>query len=635
MLRYVLHPDFWNPFRRRGGYAAPHITLLGLIVLLALAATGAFAVKRGVDWASRIQQARTTLDAHGGTTISRERVFIAPPTGGPHLPPTGGILFRYFPPTEDQGKLEPCAALGFERLLSYEYDRAHHAALQFSARQLYDIDTGGDPGALGFGVTTSISDYNEIAATQGVVSSSELSYGPHQSPRTIQPWAIEPVPASDAHGMRIASHQTPLWTHPGAGPGAVLYAKQAIAADRPVAISSDWYRDSERASWITGKMGVPGIGDQVEYTHTVILVRYNDSIRNPDGTTGAFLASNPFGLLYGRDRYGNINRGHGGYVWLSYRYVAQYAGYGVVEDLGLPRSGGGHALPPAVDPLGPTYRAPLDVGPQTGGAYSPYVHNVVLHDTGYDITGLINYWVWYYRSHGVPNMSGVGLVATALTESSLNQVADRCCIPGDTSYGTFQFTTGTAQSFGIYGDIRAQLDNPVISVRIAAEYYANTLRSHPAVPFPYQYVFYNAGGGVSDAFAFNPTNVAYSNFQNFLSNWNYALRYYMGGGPPAPPVVQVFHLNRWCRVYTARKWPGCPSPYWRGHLGVAGRFWAFAAGVDHRLGGVIHPEIWSPRLGLMTTVFQHGKIFTHPRRRGDRPYLLIVPHCLRDLRTCA
>jgi hypothetical protein len=630
--------DYVDPRVKHVGLQYIHFvatTSLGLVSGLILAFLFAFGVftagHAAVNWVQRVNQARAQTHIRGGVYISPKRVYIAPATGGSRLPTTGAIYFKYFMGTTDQNWVLSCSAEGAAKTVSYEYNRAHHTHITISPRQIYDIETGGNTGPSGTGIYTSISDYNRIIANDGAVPTSILNYGPNQRPASIAQWAVESVPAYAQHGRQILSHPSYLWKYQGAGLAAVQRAREAIAGHRPVAIGSDWYYNAEKSSWYTGKMGLPVRGDWVAYAHTVVLTRYNDHITMPDGTTGAFLASNSAGKLYGRDKYGNIHRGLGGYVWISYAYVERYAANGTVEDLGLAKAGGSNNPKdrPAVNPNAPTHAAPFDPGPQTGGAYSPYVHGVILRDTGYDITNLINYWVSFYHRNGVYEVSGPGIVAIGLTESSLNQYAPRCCIPGDTSYSTFQFTLGTACAYGVCSNIEANLNNPVISTRLVAEYVDHVYHSHPAVPFPNAYVFFNAGEGVSDSFAWNPSGVAYSNFLNFLGNWNTSLAYYMGGSPVAAPppapkkVAQIFHVKSWCRSYIAWKIKGCPSAYWHGHLGAVPRFWAFTKGLSTRAGGVTGHEVWHPKRRYMSQTFSHAVIYSWPTKKGSRPKVVL------------
>jgi len=514
-LKHVL-----NPTHRAGGYATPHALVLA-IAFLAVFALGAFAGKTGAEYYASHFQANIVVP----TTV---RVI---PDHRVTAPLANSINLARYPGVTTQDGLGACAAFATAWDLTYEYRMQHPTSwLRFSPRFMYDY----------YGATYSHGDFGswpdqdaEVVNTLGIPKLKQYAYPPFVVASTFP---TDPTLRAEAAVYRMHVGFTNISGFAqGAGQGAVDGIKAAITVNHPVLIGLPVYPEYDNASATSGLIDIPQPGEQSRGGHENVVIAYDDTKRFPGGAVGGVEVQNQW-----TTGWGLAGRG-----WLSYDFVRQYSfglEYMRIAPL-APRAG---PKPPTFVPNhGPKYLPPiLNIPPGALEGVGNTVHGVILHDTHYDISSLINYWG---KRYGV---SPLGIAATAGTESGMNQYADRCCIPGDTSWGTFQFTNGTACGYGICSGIRDALDNPTISVELAARYYRDAIAYHGGrVQFPFAYSLYNAGYAYSDSFYVNLPygSVAYTNFYgNFLPWWRYTQAYYAGTPGPTPkPAPKPFPVKAW------------------------------------------------------------------------------------------
>lgn len=558
-LKHVL-----NPTHRAGGYATPHALVLAIAFLAVFAlGVGATAAYNAGYFTSHYRQNDQPVPTGPAPIYDYKQ---------PGVPASATVQIRALDPIRDQGQVGSCAGQVTAELVGYEWrvNGPHRPWIRLSARYPYSYysDTyngGNDDGS------TPARDA-EVLANLGLIRF-------NQDPDP--PYGIEnPLPAFAG----VNRLHTPITWHSiadntGAGYGLVDGIKSAIVAGHPVGIGIQVLHTYDEATQNNGMTDIPLDGNMaVRGGHEIEGIAYNDSIQFRDSAgnvvaTGGVLTRGSWGAYFGLH----------GMVWISYRYLAQYGFLTGYFTLTTSASG---PLPPLFVPNhGPKYLPPvLDIPPGAMHTTSNDVHGVVLHDTHYDISNLINYWGHRY------GVSPIGIAATAGTESGMNQYADRCCIPGDTSWGTFQFTNGTACGYGICSGIRDALDNPTISVELAARYYRDAIAYHGGrVQFPNAYGLYNAGYGNSDSFYLNLPygSVAYQNFYgNFLPWWRYSWAYYAGSPAPTPkPAPKLFPVRAWgslpYRYHGSLSWAASEwlNHYrWLGHDRNRGNFYGHAHG---------------------------------------------------------
>lgn len=603
-----------NPFHKRWWYAAPHVTVAGFIVGFILLVSALTAVQYGVDYFSHKYQASIQVPtAHA----------LAPDHPVVGAASTGVIpqLWRY-PGVGDQDGQGSCAAFASTWDLSYAFRLFHNDNIRFSPRYAYDYysntyNAGRDGG--------SWPDQDLEYAAQGIPTW-------RQFPEGAAPFIIDhPTPTFPGQFLHHAAHtfHTITGYAQGAGQGAVDGAKSSINAGHAVLLGFPVWPEYDNAALTNGLIVSPTAAElaaqpQGRGGHENVAIAYDDNKIMPDGTVGAVEIQNQWTLRWGVS----------GRAWMSYDFLRrfsfgmEYLTMGVSTSQGSGSGGGNHPItfanPLKIQPaivngklaVHPTHLPPVLPPGVTPRSSAWYVHNVVTRDTGVNISGALNYWgtrfgVW-----------PVGLAAVAGTESSVHQYADRCCTPGDTSYGLMQFTTGTACSYGVCSDIRNRLDNLNTSIYLAAKMF-HDIQVQVDVPWIWEYVAYNAGSGYGyHAFFYtHPTGTAYQNlYGNFVPNYNYALSFYASYSNPTPkPKPFSFPYNAY-EKYRDNHHLSRISPF----LKKGGLNWAASVWTHHqKLGGIKRPEQWFGKgsgrsYGFTKTSYRFGAIYAWPHYRTTR-----------------
>ena len=213
-------------------------------------------------------------------------------------------LRQWCSPIKDQGSLGDCVgncwSSGFEwlqkKLEPSVYFAGSRLALYKWAR---DLDgTTGDVG-------TTDQSMNQIVTQTGV---------PHESlwPYDISQFDVEP-PASvktDAAKAKATKTNTVQSSSGLYNEPTVAQLKAALNTPLPVMYTFEVYDGFENATNNGGKIGMPSgtaIGG-----HCNLLVGYNDSLSNLDGSTGAFITQNSWGTSWGDKGFGYMPYGYAG-----------------------------------------------------------------------------------------------------------------------------------------------------------------------------------------------------------------------------------------------------------------------------------------------------------------------------------
>lgn len=573
--------NYADPRNQAGLYVGPHVIIIAIIAAIVLFAAGAFAGSRYTA-AYFAQHYRATQPI---AAVGAPLRVTAPALAG-----SGSIRMNTYPGVGNQDGTGSCAAYATAWALSYEYRIAHPGSwLRFSPRCMYDhySDTynGGSDGG-----SWPDQDAEQIPSL-GIAKFKQVPNPPYG--------VDNPEPAACYNtSYRFPVSFATLDQQAGGGVGLVTLIKEQILAGSPVLVGLPVYPEYDNATATGGLVTSPKPGESSRGGHENVIIAYNDLLRFPDGTTGGVEVQNQWTRQWGVQ----------GRAWLSYDFVGRYV-FGVE----VPHI---NNQLPAADTTGVTRfvpnHAPKHLLPtptknsSRPGAFANtwYVHGVVTHDTHVDVTALFNYWGDYY--HVWP----VGLVATAATESGLNQYADRCCTPGDTSYGMMQFTLGTACGYGVCADIRDWLDTPSNAIALAARYYHDAA-AQTCLTFPTLYTAYNegAGYGCNAAEYLYPQGVAYQNFTfNFLPNFRVVQAVYEGGGP-APTPKPVFAAAAWNAYTAGHHLRAIPYRYHHG-LSWAASVWQ---GHMHYCRGVVHTGRYYAHGGYTRTPFAACAIYAWPR----------------------
>lgn len=628
MLTHLKH--LANPLRRTGGYALPHI----ILIVLAVGIAYVLGIFTGVKYTEAYYREHYTFPGLVVTHLPTEPMTARAESG----PDQASVTTADLPNTLDQGPEGSCAGHGAAEALTYAYRVLHPKShLTFSPRQLYDYysdtyDNGQDGGSW---PDQDLEIVSQVGALQ--FKAYPEGYAWTAGGQTNPAYGVlDPIPATDAWQHPAAQDEAKHHLFPiihdigglaiGQGQGLVDGIESAIASGNPVMFGTYvWSGTDNGTSQPLITSPSPAELAQEPYGrggHELLAIAYNRTLRFPDGSVGGIEFRNSWGSSYG------IN----GDAWYSDDYVSKYVFGAEYLTLGSaplatpkphPVTG---SLKGYVPPNTPAHNiVPKDWKPpvKAPSATPWYVHGVVTHDTGIDLTNLIN------QEGDAWGVSPVGITSVLATESSINQYADRYGTWPDVSHGIAQFTDETAEGYGVCSDdasCRAWLDNPYNAVPLAARFLHELSVETGGVPFPWLYVAYNAGAGWPQSFFYNPTGEAAANFQGFLRNYNYVMDVYGGGSPPPPPPPpptpkptpkphKPFSVKAWQYWTKAHHRPSVPHR-WHGKLARVAGVWWFGNHVA-ACGSPVQREQWNPHNHVMHQRFARCSFWSWPRGRGD------------------
>ena len=557
----------------------------------------------------------------------------------PHVtPPAAQIDLARYPAVGDQGQLGACAAWAAAWALSYEYRETHpRSALRFSPRYLYDhysltYSGGQDSGSwpdqdLETVPVTGAPQYNAWPEPPVQIDSS-------LDPSIIDAWH-HPL------GQDAARHVLPVTVQhlsgdaQGEGQGLVDAIRATVSGQgtadgkaHPVMIGFPVWSEYDNARYQPRITSPTPAEEQAapfgRGGHENVIVAYDDALTFPDGTIGGAEVQNQWTTQWGQ----------AGRAWLSYDFLRRFAfgaEYLTVAKTSAFCSGvfclqsnpppmwAGMTHTPKPAPPSP----PLTSTQMRRVMLSSDVHGVYARDRSLDLSPLINAAA---HAYGLPAW---GLTSTLGAECGLNtgeptgQVYDDCARYGawpDVSFGACQVTVSTAGGYGVGSSsadggnvqgVHGYENQPAQCIDLAARIMSAYIR-YTGIGYPFAEVAWNCGPAYG--FIANPQGQCYSNFQQYLGWYRWALTK-AGGGPvpqpPKPPKPRpVFHRAQW----------GPHTPYYHGALS-----WCASVWVRHQSLGRYLGQRWYPRRhhGFTDCRFRSsrgriGHIYTWPSFRRTR-----------------
>jgi hypothetical protein len=547
--------DIADPRKREGGYFAPHLLTILIVVGVALLAfgLGVFAGENAYEQARQdYSRYKVNITVPPAAPTALLVTYSEPPN------PVNQVDWTYFPGVHDQGAVGQCQCYAFSKQFSYQVNRLRHLHRWYSCKYWYALVTGGQD------VGSYFDQYPPLLATTGGLLHRDYDYS--GLPRSV----AYPVPltATDATGAnfvltdRAATHRYTLRSEvismgQNGGTQALNGIQMALSHGDAVNLDLPVFDGAHSFYDLSGILDYPQ-GNPVG-GHAVTIAKCDrNQTRQIDGTTvtGWCLISNNWGKQWGLTRDGSSGNGaNGGYGLISFREIAR-DGFGIevahLTDI-KPKA----SPPPAWSQPGAAISKPIpgtsDLSPKmpvNAGKRIKSAGNWIYHDLARDVcaNGKWSTSCSTYRDMApVVNqaahqygISAPGLLATLFTECGVYTHSTRCDRYGygaDVSFGRCQVTVQTAQGFGVGGGNVQTVKSyengykrcVFLAARVLGSYQSYLHSIGCGITFPQLYVAWNAGPGNPCWFLLSPTGQAGQNYYGtcgqcgYLYYWRVAL----------------------------------------------------------------------------------------------------------------